>query len=839
MAGLIKNFLRISVIAAVIPQLALSAQAPNPRGGNTAGSSVTRNVEAESNASVRRSATSVIARTTSLNSRANNRHSVVSRSAVSRSSTPATVSRSARKSEKVVSNKSGFSRSAKKLASFVRSATGFGSKKTSSGGVARAASSRATAVFNDVSKIGGGYGSCRDAYATCMDQFCANANDTYRRCFCSDRFTEFRDSAEAFDTALKMLADFQDNNLNAVDKTAAEVNAMYSASAGEAAIKRDTSASQQLLDSIGDVLSGKKKKTEAPKTMSSLGVLDLSGFASSNSGDIWGDNGGASLFGGSNDSGVDMTELEGKELYAQANSQCSEVIREACKGDALFNMAKSAYSIMITQDCNMYQKNIDAKKASVEETVRTAEKYLREARLEEYRAHNSQDVNECLNKVESAMLQPLACGENYNKCLDYSGLYINPTTGEPIYSKALFDLNNLIVLDGSADVVGANQPFSKFLDERKMFAETALDTCRDKADLVWSEFKRMAIIRIAQAQDEKIEEVKSSCVETMKECYDEQSGALASFDDTSAQATGALTAITTHDMCKDKVLACAALYGDPDGCVYVDKTKTLENNGSKKCGLTSLLNFVNTVDSVKVAEGCEKSLTDYATELCTPTTGEAEEGGHGYPWKCRLRGIGAWTDIVNPDEDYSKVDTTTLYGIFQMRARDFCGDELLNSGQNGNMNGPDTALKTSIANSQAIIEKIVEDIKDNLAIQAREECEKKDSEDGTKGINGVWIDNDLVGSLFASKIDTSSYNTEFYGRFYGGKYDSVNYGYGYCAANTTMTKCLAQNVDPDKSLAEYDAASGECKFKDDWYKEKCASIGGYMEGDTCYAPSPK
>ena len=33
--------------------------------------------------------------------------------------------------------------------------------------------------------IGAGtnYGDCYNAYFTCMDQFCANANDTYRRCF--------------------------------------------------------------------------------------------------------------------------------------------------------------------------------------------------------------------------------------------------------------------------------------------------------------------------------------------------------------------------------------------------------------------------------------------------------------------------------------------------------------------------------------------------------------------------------------------------------------------------------------------------------------------------------
>ena len=35
-----------------------------------------------------------------------------------------------------------------------------------------------------------------------------------------------------------------------------------------------------------------------------------------------------------------------------------------------------------------------------------------------------------------------------------------------------------------------------------MFATSALDTCRDIADVVWTEFKRSALIEIAQAQDE-------------------------------------------------------------------------------------------------------------------------------------------------------------------------------------------------------------------------------------------------------------------------------------------------------------------------------------------------
>ena len=49
--------------------------------------------------------------------------------------------------------------------------------------------SRATTLSDSLSI---GYNACRDAYFTCMDQFCANANDTYRRCICSSRLDEIK-----------------------------------------------------------------------------------------------------------------------------------------------------------------------------------------------------------------------------------------------------------------------------------------------------------------------------------------------------------------------------------------------------------------------------------------------------------------------------------------------------------------------------------------------------------------------------------------------------------------------------------------------------------------------
>lgn len=868
MAGVIKKVLRFSIIAITAPVVAFAAQQVNPRNSGVANKTTARTQESASNAAVRRSAASVVARSVSESVR-KNRPVVTARSGVARTATVRSA-RSAVTGANVsrVATKSSLARSGKK-------------QKLNSANISRAGTARATAVFNDVSKIGGGYADCRDSYATCMDQFCANANDTYRRCFCSDKFTTFRDTADKLDTALQMLADFQNNNLNAVDKSAAEVNAMYTASAGEEAIKRDTSASQKLLDSIGDVLSG-KSSTPAKQSTGSLGILDFSAFSGFD-GDIFG-SGASDLFGGT--ASPDMSTLEGKALYDNATKQCAQITQNACGSEAMFNLARSAYSIMITQDCNAYEKNIDAKKASVEETVRTAEKYLREARLEDYRAHNSADVNECLSKVESAIRQPTACGEKYEKCLDYSGLYINSVTGEPIYSKALFDLNNLIILNGSADVLAANPKFNDFLESKKMFVTPALDTCRDIADVVWQEFKRGALIQISQAQDDKIEEVKDSCVETMKECYDTQTGALESFADTTGSSTGAISAITAHDMCQDKVLACAALYGDPDGCVYDDKSKKLKQVDGKKCGLDSLLAFVNTVDAVKVAKGCEESLREYAQELCAPSSGDTE---HSYPWGCRSRAFGTATDSATDG---------SIYGMLNQRAKDFCGDELMNT---TNEITQESDWKPTIAASANSVKKIMDDIKADMSLMLATEC-RSITTDG----NAVWDENGYtVGSdlivnvsptwlkkIYGNNADLQSlvnsgvrgYNLEVAGgraiaasATYENSRSAISralekmsamkkmpsiqnnlltqiredasvksteissssqntgksFGWGVCMLPTLSQYCTMQDQLPGmKGTTEYQ--NGECVLTNNWYIKKCESIGGYWSGDNCY-----
>lgn len=769
------NFVGLLTVATLVCGTApgLAAQSPNPRGAGTdAVARTNSSVSGRTSDSVSRA---TVARniTPAMSGRVSARGALTSRAMLDAANAGHAASRSA------VSRSATMARGAM-TANAARSAA-------TPAGASRGSISRATAVFNDISKIGGGYANCRDAYATCMDQFCANANDTYRRCFCSQRFTEFRDTESALDQAKTLLMQFEDNNLNAVDKTAAEVDAMYSATVGEAAIKKDTSGAAKILDEIGDLLSGKKKATNNAVSGTSMGLISFD--ISSDVDDIWGEGGSSSIFG--SNSGKNLAELEGIDLYNASNKQCSAMIADNCETDAVLQMARSSYNIMITQDCNAYAKKIDSQKEAVKQTVRTAEKYLREARLDEYRAHNSADVNECISKVKSALLADTACGPNYKRCMDYTGAYINMTTGEPIYSPRLFQLNEVITLagvDSNADVLRQNVQFDKFLDSKRMFAATALDTCRDIADTVWTEFKRGALIEIAQAQDEKIEEVKMSCVSTMAECYDTQSSALKDFDDTTSQTSGAVAAYASREMCADKVMACASLYGDTTGCKFDGNGKLLSGNNGNRCGLDALLAFVDTVDTTRISEGCDTALQNYANDLCTPSSGEI-----GYPWKCRL---------LTPSDIESSITTAS---------NTYCAVK-------------DSKIKMDTAG-------LIRDLKNDIVMDLSETMARQ-----CEALNGLWADaTELAGLTAGNYSDLKAYYSAVFNN--NQTYINNSYAYGRCIESNTRILCeaYAKETESGTPLATYDAANDSCTFSPEWYKKKCTEeLGGIWENSTCY-----
>jgi hypothetical protein len=683
-----------------------------------------------------------------------------------------------------------------------------------------------------------------------MDQFCAAASDTYRRCICSEKFRDFGDMDAALDQARDMLQSFVDNNLANVGLSADEVGAMNSATAGELAATTDTSAAASMLNEIGDLLSGRKKPAAATSNVSTLDFSNLNFDAALD--DIWSGTGTGTtgLFG---NTGRDLSALDGVQLYNEVNNQCGQMAESSCDNVATLQMVRSAYGLLINQDCTTYEKSLDNKKEQVSQKVREANNILRDARLEEYRSHNSASMNECITAVRGDILNDAACGAGYKRCLDFTGLYISQATGEPIYSPSLFQLSSQIRLENPN--AAENNSFLAGLDSYRNRATASLNTCRDDADAVWDAFKRQALIEISQAQDRKLQEVKDSCVMTMKDCYDTTTDALNSFDDATSRRAGALSARAASVMCADQVSACAALYTPAGGVIcQFDANNRITN--AAQCGLQELLNFVSAVDSARIAEGCDAALESYVADNCTPVSGDAETSA---PYGCRLS---------TPE---------TLEASLRNYALTFC-------------DGATGANATLSTESESAVARIMVNVRQNMAVQLQSVCAES---------NGLWVSriSDLNG------VDSTEIDANFATRVFGGlrTFDInscktstssglvvkapvatvTNYagnpeanfsldegrsavsvraratspgissssislyeedtsaankcmGWGLCLTNSGAVQCL--QLDTLTGGAGYARwQNGACMLSQEWYQYRCEiSLNGYWESGTCY-----
>ncbi|MBO7066220.1 MAG: hypothetical protein J6W40_01185 [Alphaproteobacteria bacterium] len=453
---------------------------------------------------------------------------------------------------------------------------------------------------NDSKTFGTGYNTCRDAYFTCMDQFCATQDETYRRCVCSSRLYDIKSKQRALNQTADQLQDFKDLNIEAIPKTAAEVHAMQNASEGEmvASFIKDKSESMAQLAGISAVLSSTKSKS-----LSTAGQLDIAGDINA----IW----------ATTDltSGLNISNLTGETLYNAVHSQCVNLVADRCSSKSLLNMVVSAYSMYIENDCALILASLDKKKLSANASIRETEREMNAARLENYDAHNSSSINECIAKVRKDVTAEAACGSGYVHCLDTSGLYLNKTTGEPIYTSSFYQLGSTLSLSGDILKNDTNRTLILELNRKRMFAEDSLDTCRDLADEVWDEFVRQAVIEIYQSQQVKIRDVKNECLDVVNQCYDMQSNSLKDFSNVKEQLLLGSRLELSEELCIEKLAACSNLYG----------------GGTD--GMQELLTTMADITTQKIAQNCFATLQEYARDLCAVPSSDSL---HSYPYACRV-----------------------------------------------------------------------------------------------------------------------------------------------------------------------------------------------------------
>lgn len=447
--------------------------------------------------------------------------------------------------------------------------------------------------------FGSEYEICRNAYFTCMDQFCANADDTYRRCVCSSRLNEIKQKQSAISQSSDSLNTFHDINLDVINKSASEVTAMTSATIGEqiASSAKDNSDSAKQLTAISDVLSKTKSKS-----LSNAGTLDAGGDIKS----IWSTTDLAS--------GANIANLTGESLYNAVNAQCAELVTDKCPSSIL-NMVISAYGMYIENDCSALSSGLLKQKNAANAAIRETGREMNVARLANYDAHNSLSINDCINSVRKDLTANTACGTDFVHCLDITGLYLNIDTGEPIYSKNFYNLANQISLSGNILNNQTNHMVVNALNNKKVFAQNSLDKCRDSSGDIWDEFMRQAIIEIHQKQQEKIRNVKTECLGVVNQCYDKQTTQLKDFSNVENKPLLGLNLETVEDLCSDKLTTCSNLYGGgPDG-------------------LAALVDTMHDIVSQRIVAECQNLLTDFANNLCAVRSTDTL---HSYPYACRV-----------------------------------------------------------------------------------------------------------------------------------------------------------------------------------------------------------
>ena len=454
---------------------------------------------------------------------------------------------------------------------------------------------RATTV--QTRTFGNNYNTCRDAYFTCMDQFCATQNETYRRCTCSSKLQSIQKQEKLLSQTADSLKNFDDYNISMIPKTSEEVNAMISGTEGETSVKKDSSSSEKILTSISSVLNESKSKS-----LSTKGTLDIAGNIKS----IWNT---TDLIGGS-----EIANLTGENLYNAVHAQCYDLVAANC-ADSDLKMIASAYGMYIENDCAVIEENLKAQTTLANAGIRDTRHKMQDARLENYNAHNSVSINDCTASVRNDITADNACGEGYVHCLDFSGKYLNISTGSPIYTPEFYQIENQISLSGDILKNKQNSNYINLLNKKRSFATQSLDLCREEADDVWNEFLRQALVEIYQGQQARVQNVKNECLAVVNECYLNQSEQLKKLVGTDSKTNFNHLLEVSEEMCADKLNACSNLYGGGDA------------------GFDILIATMTSITDTTIEQSCTDLLNTFVKNLCTPSINDSS---HSYPYGCRV-----------------------------------------------------------------------------------------------------------------------------------------------------------------------------------------------------------
>lgn len=436
------------------------------------------------------------------------------------------------------------------------------------------------------------YSKCKKVYYECMDEFCANKDANLRRCACSSRIHEFDDIKKQLSNAEDKMLDFNQRLLtvNLDKEDAAAINV---ATEGELGFStKDTSASEKILQKITQSLNDSGDS----KISNNLSAISLSLDIDS----AW-DNVDSM-------SGVATSAKNGVDLYNAANPICVEMAKEVCSDDEL-NIAKDGYKLTIQQDCDTVAKSYKTQYNSTLEKIHESSALLDISRLNVYQQKNSDDTLTCKKKILNQLSDTSVCGENLYKCLDMTGQYIDPSTGNAFLSENLYEISNLLQEPENGErwsKVQHNDSFIKYLNSKKKFLEPAIKQCQDISDIVWQDFLDDALSQIKLAQNAKLEEIRQSCTTLVAECKIKAQQSLSDFDARALSTFNVSSDKTVNKMCSEIENTCSSLMS------------INEITANWQSGMTGI---ATNITYQKIIETCASIGRDCIVRQCNGTSG--------------------------------------------------------------------------------------------------------------------------------------------------------------------------------------------------------------------------
>jgi len=327
---------------------------------------------------------------------------------------------------------------------------------------------------------------CQDAFFGCMDAFCILDNASGGRCQCSDRITELD----------QVLEDILKLDEQTYIMATEGVERIQMGEAEEQIIARAKAAGDKVV--AGD--DAKKSRT-----------LDLSAWNNSVfsvDDDIF-----DSL--GSSDSVSSFADKKGDSLYVASAKMCAEQVSPSCK--TYTSMLQLVYSQRIKSDCVAYENSLRAQKTQSQQKLQTAQKALRDAALTEYQNQNKYaTVGECAIAFSQCMQTTAECGADYTGCVTLAAKE-NVKNNKSGTKAKQTKIKGAV---SGADITLAASTLDQLL-AKKTICESVTKQCVNvnKNDAVWTAFLRNAAPALKSAELIAEQNLRSSCIPTIAECF--------------------------------------------------------------------------------------------------------------------------------------------------------------------------------------------------------------------------------------------------------------------------------------------------------------------------------